>query len=140
MALSFLGLYLIVSDPRKLLQKTPYGQALTRLGDPVALMAEIDREALRQCEQHGSFTLLNRWLVLYQPNGWYYEPKRQCAIPLPRERIGAVHALPPDNPYDPQEFRVCLVCGSEQYVFRCYQKQDLNALISWIGNKEERNP
>lgn len=137
LTLVFLGVYLILSDPKRLMKKTPYGQALIRLGDPEKLMARIDEDARKRYEPHGSFTLLGRYLILYLPNGWYYEPKRLCACPLPRDGIGAVHALPPDNPYDPQEFRVCLTCTDAQYVIRCYQKQDLDALRAWIGEMEE---
>lgn len=137
LTLGMLGLYLIISDPRRLLGKTPYGQALARLGDAKEMMEAIDRDAEKRCEPHGRFTLLAQWLILYQPHGWYFEPKRQCALPIARQSIDAVHALPPDNPYDPQEFRVCLSCGEEQYVFRCYQKQDLDALRAWIGEMEE---
>ena len=137
LALCVLGLYLIISDPKRLLQKTPYGQALARLGDPVKMMDEIDRDAEKRCEPYGNFTLLNRWLILYLPDGWRFEPKRPCARPLKRESIRVVHVLPPENPYDPQEFRVSLLCGSEQYEFPCFQRQDLDALRAWIGETEE---
>lgn len=140
LALSFLGLYLVLSDPGKLLQKTTYGQALTRLGEARKIMEEIDRDALKRFERHGCFTLMNHWLILYLPNGWYFEPKRQCACPLPRRSVDAVYALPPDNPYDPQEFRICIACGKDQYVIRCYQRQDLDALRAWAGEMEETQP
>lgn len=126
------GAYLILSDPKWLLKKTPFGRALCALGEPGALMAEIDQAAEAFFEHHGSFILLRGWLVLLLPDGWAMEPYRLGGCPIRRGSVREILLLPDSDPNDPQERHVRFVWteGTEQ--FYVYQQQDLDALRGWM--------
>lgn len=130
--LALLGAYLIFSDTKWLLKKTPYGQALYSLGDPEEIMAEIDRDAEALCEHHGSFILLRNWLVLILPNGWSLEPYRMCAYPIRQREITEIRLLSEINPNDPEERHIQLTCAEGIQDFFVYQQQDLDALREWL--------
>ena len=130
--LALLGAYLVFSDTKWLLKKTPYGQALYSLGDPEKIMAEIDRDAEALCEHHGSFILLRNWLVLILPHGWNLEPYRMCAYPIRQREITKIRLLSETNPNDPEERHIQLTCAEETQDFYVYQQQDLDALREWM--------
>lgn len=131
-ALALLGAYLVFSDTKWLLKKTPYGQALYSLGDPEKIMAEIDRDAEALCEHHGSFILLRNWLVLILPNGWNLEPYRMCAYPIRQRDITEIRLLSEINPKDPEERHIQLTCAEGTQDFFVYQQQDMDALREWM--------
>ena len=130
--LALLGAYLVFSDAKWLLKKTPYGQALYSLGDPRQVMAEIDRDAEALCEHHGSFILLRNWLVLILPNVWNLEPYRMCAYPIRQRDITEIRLLSETNPDDPEERHIQLTCSEGIRDFYIYQQQDLDALRQWM--------
>ena len=130
--LALLGAYLVFSDTKWLLKKTPYGQALYSLGDPEEIMAEIDRDAEALCEHHGSFILLRNWLVLILPHGWSLEPYRMCAYPIRQREITEIRLLSEINPNDPEERHIQLTCAEGTQDFFVYQQQDLDALREWM--------
>ena len=130
--LALLGAYLILSDAKWLLKKTPYGQALYSLGEPEKIMAEIDRDAEAFCEHHGSFILLRNWLVLIVPNGWNLEPYRMCAYPIRQRDITEIRLLSEVNPNDPEERHIQLTCAEGSQDFYVYQQQDMDALREWM--------
>ena len=130
--LLLLGAYLVLSDTKWLLKKTPFGQALYSLGDPEKIMAEIDRDAEALCEHHGSFILLRNWLVLILPNGWKLEPYRMCAYPIRQGEIMEIRLLSENNPNDPEERHVQITCTEGTEDFFIYQQQDLDALREWM--------
>ena len=130
--LALLGAYLVFSDTKWLLKKTPYGQALYSLGDPEEIMAEIDRDAEALCEHHGSFILLRNWLVLILPHGWSLEPYRMCAYPIRQRESTEIRLLSEINPNDPEERHIQLTCAEGTQDFFVYQQQDLDALREWM--------
>ncbi len=130
--LLLLGMYLVFSDTKWLLKKTPFGQALYSLGDPEKIMAEIDRDAEALCEHHGSFILLRNWLVLILPNGWKLEPYRMCAYPIRQREITVIRLLSENNPNDPEERHIQITCTEGTEEFYVYQQQDLDALREWM--------
>ncbi len=130
--LALLGAYLVFSDTKWLLKKTPYGQALYGLGDPEEIMAEIDRDAEALCEHHGSFILLRNWLVLILPHGWNLEPYRMCAYPIRQREITEIRLLSETNPNDPEERHIQLTCTEGTQDFFVYQQQDMDALREWM--------
>lgn len=131
-ALISLGAYLILSDPKWLLKKTPFGRALYTLGDPAAVMADIDRAAEDFYEHHGSFILLRGWLILLLPDGWQMEPYRMSGYPIQRGEIQEIRLLPDTSPADPEERHVRLTCSAGTEDFYLYQQQDLDALRVWM--------
>ena len=130
--LLLLGAYFVFSDTKWLLKKTPFGRALSSLGAPEEIMAEIDRDAEALCEHHGSFILLRNWLVLILPNGWRLEPYRMCAYPIRQSEITEIRLLSEDNPDDPEERHLRLTCTEGAEKFYVYQQQDLDALREWM--------
>ncbi len=132
MVLLLLGVYLILSDVKWLLKKTPYGQALYSLGDPEKIMAEIDRDAEALCEHHGSFILLRNWLVLVLPGGWNLEPFRMCAYPIRQREITEIRLLSDTDPDDPEKRHIQITCQDGTEDFYVYQQQDLDALREWM--------
>ena len=130
--MALLGAYLVFSDAKWLLKKTPYGQALYSLGDPYQIMAEIDRDADAFYEHHGSFILLRNWLVLILPNGWNPEPYRMCAYPIRQREITEIRLLSETNPDDPEERHIQIACAEGTEEFCVYQQQDLDALREWM--------
>jgi len=137
LCLAALGAYLILSDEKHLIRRTPFGQALTRLGDARSVMREIDQSAMQRCERRGAYALLKDWLIIYRLDGWRMDRRRVCACPVPRGSIRAILVLPERNPDDPQERRV-LVTGDNgvQYSFSCFQQQDVDALRNWMRGEE----
>ena len=130
--LALLGAYLVFSDTKWLLKKTPYGQALYSLGDPEKIMAEIDRDAEAFYEHHGSFILLRNWLVLILPGGWNLEPYRMRAYPIRQRDITEIRLLSEVNPNDPEERHIQLACAEGVQDFYVYQQQDMDALRAWM--------
>ena len=130
--LALLGAYLIFSDAKWLMKRTPFGKALYSLGDPEKIMAEIDRGAEALCEHHGSFILLRGWLVLILPNGWNLEPYRMCAYPIRQREITEIRLLSETNANDPEERHIRLTCAEGAQDFYVYQQQDMDALREWM--------
>ena len=135
-SLGNLGVYLILSDEKRLIRKTPYGWALATLGDPKEIMEKIDQDALRRCEYHGSFTLLQNWLILQVPFGWRFEPRRVCALPIPRSSIQSIKVLGERNTGDPEERRLRLISSRDTYEFFSFQQQDVDDLRRWMEEGE----
>ncbi len=131
-----LGLYLIFSDSAWLLKKTPYGRALRGLGDAQRVMEEIDKSALRRYDDRGGFILLDDWLILRYPDGWRMDPRRVSARPIRRRDIQGAKILPGQNGADPQEMIVRLAAAEDAYEFRCWQRQDWDALRTWLEEGE----
>ncbi len=127
-----LGLYMIFSDEKWLLKKTPFGQALYSLGKPREVMRDIDRAAEAFYEHHGSFILLRGWLVLLLPDGWRLEPYRMTAYPIRRGDIREIRLLNDTAPDDPEERHVLLTCSAGTEDFYLYQQQDVDALRNWM--------
>lgn len=130
--LALLGAYLILSDVKWLLKKTPYGQTLYTLGNPEEIMAEIDRDAEAFFEHHGSFILLRNWLVLILPNGWNLEPYRMCAYPIRQKEITEIRLLSDTDAEDPEKRHIQITCAEGTEDFYVYQQQDLDALREWM--------
>ena len=78
--ISLLGMYLILSDEKRLIRQTPFGRSLQRLGDPERLIADIDKSARKGLERHGAYTLTQDWLILEYPCAWRWSlcGKPQC--------------------------------------------------------------
>ena len=134
--LFFLALYLIVSDEKRLVRSTPYGQALERLGDPRGCMAAIDQSARERFEEHGSFVLTKDWLIVRYARGWRLDPRRVCAQPIPRAAVKTIRVSSGDRPRDPQERRVIVAWAGGCQAFSCFQQQDLEALKNWMAERE----
>ncbi len=84
-----LGLSLVLGGENRLLRRTPYGKALSALGDARAAMAQIDAEAPGAAFlSHAA--LMRHWLILYSAAPTKWDPQRQCARPLPVKEIESV--------------------------------------------------
>ena len=133
MALLCFACYLIVSDTGWLLRHTPFGRSIQMLGEPEAVLKDIDRSAQAMYDPHGVFTLLKDWLILQYPCRWRWEPCRSCALPVNRSGIESIRVLPERNPRDPQEIQIEIICNGESHVICVYQQQSVTALRNWMG-------
>ena len=138
-ALLFLAAYLICSDEKRLLKKTPYGRALAQRGEPWAVMRDIDRDAEAFLEEHGSYVLMTNWLILKKFDGCRFDPFRVSAYPIPKGEIRAIRQSPVQNPHDPQQRYVQIFCQSETHSISVFQQRDLDALLLWMDSKEQIN-
>lgn len=136
--LAFFGVYLILTDEKNLLRKTPFGQALRALGEPREVMRRIDESAGKRWEDYGSFTLLDGWLILYYADGWKYERQRTCALPISRNNIRGAEILSEYDPNDPERRAVRLILGDgTSRDFSVYQQRNLQILREWLGEQEQ---
>ena len=78
-----MGPMIIMTGEDWLIRHTAYGRALTALGDPAALIAEIDREAAAGAE-YAHTALLEHWLILFVPS---QERAGIAARPIPAADI-----------------------------------------------------
>ena len=136
-----LGLYLVQTDTKRLIRKTPFGQALSRLGNPEQILAEIDTSALTYHETLGPLTLLDGWMLLHYPNGVWNDPMRWCAMPIRRSDIGQIQLLPDKNSDDPEERHLILKTrDGEIYDFYVFQQSALTILNAWLEEQEQIKP
>ena len=84
-----LGLSMVLGSEKRLLRRTPYGKALTALGDARRVMAMIDEEA-REAAFLSHAALMRHWLILLYPAPTKGDPRRVCARPLPVREIDSV--------------------------------------------------
>lgn len=131
-----LGLYLIFSDFKWLVKKTPFGQALKTLGDPKGVSEEIDQSALNQYVDCGGFILLKSFLIVKYVSGWRLDPRRVCARPFRKAGIQAAHLIPDQNKDDPEKRHIQISVKGEPYDFYCWQQQDWEALKEWLTEGE----
>ena len=131
-----LGCYLIFSDEKWLLKKTPFGQCLAELGDARDVMRSIDESARKQCDSFGNMTLLADWLMLEYPLWWHWEPYRFCVVPIRRDGIQAARLLQEKNPDDPEERHIQIAADDQTYDLYLYSAQTLDALRAWLRDKE----
>ena len=136
--LVFFGLHLVLTDEKRLLRKTPFGQWLSALGKPEEIMRKIDASAEKRYDRFISFALLSDWLIIYYPCGWKYDLKRVCALPIPREAIRAAEALPEYSAQEPEKKRVRLMCeDGGKNEFSLYRQQEWDALREWLKEQEQ---
>ena len=137
-ALAVLGLHLVLTDEKRLIRKTPFGQALSALGDPEEIARRIDANAEKRYERFLSFALLHDWLIIYYASGWKYDAKRVCALPIPREAIRAAEILPEYSPRDTERIRARIIYGEGvNHEFYLYRRQEWDALRAWIKEQEQ---
>ncbi|MBR5109378.1 MAG: hypothetical protein IK099_04215 [Clostridia bacterium] len=135
---AFFGLHLVLTDEKRLLRKTPFGQSVSALGNPEETMHEIDGSAEKRCERFISFALLNDWLIIYYMNGWKYDAKRVCALPIPRGAIRRADILPEYSAQDPERKSVRLLCeDGGTRGFYLYRQQEWDALHIWLKEQEK---
>ena len=131
------GLYLVFTDTKRLLRKTPFGLALTRLGDPEALMVQIDESAKKRLERLGPLALLSDWLILHYPSPTRLDPLRSCAVPIRRESVARLRLYPEHDPDDPQKRHIALETrDGAVYDFYVFQQSALDALRDWLEEQE----
>lgn len=126
------ALYLILSDEKRLIRQTPFGQELLALGEPEKIMSEIDQSARAFYEPHGKFTLLKDWMIVEYPCWWRWEPYRQCARPIPRQAIKGIRFLNDENPDDPEERHIQVLTDHDPVDLYLFQEQDAEALKAWM--------
>lgn len=132
--LGLLGVHLILTDEKNLIQKTPFGEAVRALGDPKEVMRKIDESAQSRFEPYASFALLEEWLIIYHRNGWKYEPKRICARPVARMDIRAAEMLP--NSQTLVSIRLTLTDGAALELYDL-PRQHWAALRDWLKKQEQ---
>lgn len=138
-AAAMAGLYLILTDGKRLIRQTPFGQALIRMGDAEQLIRDIDQSARKRMERHGAFTLLQDWLILEYACPWRWEQKRTVARPVRRDQVLGVRTVSGKNPRDPEERRLQIILSDETvFDLYLYQQQDMTALMSWLGERERQ--
>lgn len=133
-----LGSYLMLSDEKRLLRTTVFGKCLVAMGDPQAIMKEIDEEALEKCDGYSRFVLLKTWLILLEPEGAGAPPFSKAVHfrPIPRASIQLIIDEPFSASGDSCLKRLTIQCRQGVYSLPCFDQRDLDALRSWIKEQE----
>ena len=136
--LGLLGIHLILTDEKRLIQNTPFGAFLRDLGDPNTIMREIDQSASKQLDCFPSFALTDGWLILFYPSGWKYEPRRICARPVRKADIRSTEFIP-EGRLDGSGRMLIRIRFVSQAVceFYIFQWEEMENLRSWLREQEK---
>ena len=126
-----IGLFLALTGEGWLRRHTPYGRALSRLGDAGMIEKKIDEEA-RAAEEYDSVMLLPSFLILYLP----YRPRRGPSIlaarPYPADRIE--RAVFSRAGKDALTLTVYALGEKEQVLL--HGGEEARAVLQWINTQE----
>ena len=131
----------MLTDRRRLIRKTPFGQDAARIGDTEKVLDQIDESAAAFFDDRGAFVLTRDFLLIRYLSPCRLDPQRVCMTALPRSAIRAVLTQPENDREEPEKRLVTVLtddgCSREFY---CYLHQDLDALAAWVreGCKNER--
>lgn len=125
------GLFLVLTGESWLLRRTPYGRALSRLGDAREIARRIDKEA-EKAEPHDALLLLEHYLILFVP----YRPRKGAAFlaarPYPADRIDRV--VFSRSGRDAINLTVYALGEAEQVTLR--DLEQMRAAVEWINTQE----
>ena len=129
MALLFVGASMVIYSDSWLICHTPYGQALTALGNAAALMTEIDSQA-RDADPGSVHALaLETWLILFVDRG----KNRAAAAPIPVSSIHHIEFVP-----DAQQKGWWMNVATEKQSYRTllWDQEEMRSLADWSCTQE----
>ena len=130
------GWFLVLTDRRRLMQKTPFGQAAARMGDTEEILRQIDASAEALFDDRGAFILTEDWLLIRYLSPCRLDPQRVCMAMAKRSSLRAVLTQPEKTGEERILVTVLTVDGGSREFF-CYNRQDLDALAAWMRKAQE---
>ena len=132
------GWFLVLTDRRRLIRKTPFGQDAARIGETEEVLDQIDESADAFCDDRGAFVLTRDFLLIRYLSPCRLDPQRVCMAPLPKRAIRAVLTQPENDREEPEKRLVTVLTeDGRSREFRCFSHQDLDALAAWVRKAPE---